>query len=492
MKSKATVVVIGAGPCGLTAAVELLRLGVQVRLLEASTERMTGTRALQLWPPALEIYRGVGIRAEAERLGVTVRTNVYNMAGGKVLRVALGAENEPLLLPQEHTVRLLEEALEAAGGKVERGVRFEDLAAGEDSVTVQVTGASGTELIEADWVIGADGVRSDVRERLGIDFPGRRVPTNLILAEGRVDGDFEEGAVHYFLGRGGSLVFAPMSGGRVRVSAPVPPDLPIDRTGVQRLLDERGPGDLRIVSLDHIGTFSSSERIASSLRRGRVFLVGDAAHTHSPLGGQGLNLGLQDVHNLTWKLAGVVHGRLGAQVLAGYEVERRQAAEQIVGMTGRMMRMFMLGPAAAKVRNAVWGGLERTGALRRWFVPLLAGWGVRYTDELLRVGAKRGRAKPGTRTPHWVPARDTVGRLRLLTTGDASALLVAEARALAERNRALVTHDHFAGRAEGFLVLRPDGYVAASGASAADLAEVEVRIRALAAVEEKERSADGR
>ncbi|MFI9011481.1 FAD-dependent monooxygenase [Actinosynnema sp. NPDC053489] len=480
MKTRTTVLIIGAGPCGITAGVELLKLGVPVRLVEAATERAVGTRALQLWPPALEIYESLGILDEARRLGVTVRTNVYDMAGGKVLRIALGPENEPLLLPQEHTARLLEESLERLGGKVERGVRFTDLEVGPDSVTVRLDGPSGEELVEADWVIAADGVRSGVRERLGIGFPGQRVPTNLILAEGRIAGDFEEGAVHYFLGRSGSLVFAPMRGGRVRVSAPIPPDLPIDAGGVQRLLDERGPGDLRVVDLDHIGTFSSSERIAASLRRGRVFLVGDAAHTHSPLGGQGLNLGLQDVHNLTWKLAGVIGGRFDPTVLDSYEVERRQAAEQIVGMTARMMRMFMLGPAAARVRNAAWGALERTGALRRWFVPLLAGWKVRYSDELLRATGKPGRVRPGTRTPHWVPRRDHGGALRLLTTGSSGAPLVARARALADRNASLVEHDHLTGRPGGFLLLRPDGYVAASGTTPAELTEVEARVRALA------------
>ncbi len=156
---------------------------------------------------------------------------------------------------------------------------------------------------------------------------------------------------------------------------------------MQTLLDERGPGGLRVGQLDALRTFTSSERIALPLRRGRCFLVGDAAHTHSPVGGQGLNLGLQDVHNLAWKLAGVIHGRLTPGILDSYERERRQAAEQIVHTTHQMIRMFTLGPTAARVRNLSWRGLDATGVLRRWFVPLLAGWRIRYSGPLSADGS---------------------------------------------------------------------------------------------------------
>ncbi|MFJ8751999.1 FAD-dependent monooxygenase [Streptomyces sp. NPDC102441] len=493
------VLIAGAGPAGMAAGCELLRLGVPIRVLDSAPERSKGTRALQLWPPALEVLRGLGIQGEAESRGLKVRAMNYHLAGGRSLRITLGAHNEPLLLPQEQTNLLLEEELERLGGKIERDRTVTGVAVHDERVVVTAEGPAGTETIEAEWLIAADGVRSTVRDRIGSEFAGERVTMTFLLAEGRIDGEYERGAVHYFLGRSGSLVFAPMAGGNVRVSAAVPENTPMTAESVQALLDERGPGDLRVSRLDSLRTFTSSERIASPMREGRAFLVGDAAHTHSPIGGQGLNLGLQDVHNLVWKLAGVVQGRLDASVLDSYEPERRQAAEQVLRTTHQMIRMFTLGPTAARIRNFSWRGLDSAGVLRHWFVPLLAGWRVRYPDAFPGPGAPRaatsratrfawglGRLpRPGTRTPHWVPRPQLPAQgvgLRLLTSGVSGSDLVRQARRTANRYRGLVTHGHLERRGTGFMLLRPDGYVAASGTGREEMERIGTLLDQLANV----------
>ncbi|GAA3075715.1 FAD-dependent monooxygenase [Streptomyces glomeratus] len=483
MKQRTPVLIVGAGPVGLAIGCALWQRGVPARVVEAQKEPHTGSRAVQLHPPTLRVFREVGILEEAERAGLRIRSTSYHLAGGRTLRVALGAENEPLMLPQEDTGRLLEAALERAGGRVERSVRVTDVATTGDVVTVKAEGPQGPEMIEADWLVAADGVRSTVREQLGIDFAGSAVPTDFLLAEGRIDGAFERDAVHYFLGRTGSVVFASMPGGRTRVSGAVPADHPVTPAGVQRLLDERGPGGIAIDDLDMVNRFTSQERIASALRKGRCFLVGDAAHTHSPLGGQGLNLGLQDAHNLAWKLAGVIDGALHPRILDTYEAERRQAAEQIVRTTHQFLKVFMLGPVAARVRNTVWSALETTGVLRRWFVPLLAGWRVHYPDTLSegpRKGTRetavrsRGLPSPGRRAPHWVPAPATAGPagFRLVTLGPADGGTDRGGRALAQGSPVPLAHEHVPRRTPGFLLLRPDGYVAAGGTTPAELADV--------------------
>ncbi|MBO0512141.1 FAD-dependent monooxygenase, partial [Streptomyces beijiangensis] len=476
MRDKPVVLIVGAGPCGLAAACALLRRGIRVRLLEAADEPMRGSRAVQLWPPALEVLDELGVLDEAVRRGRKVHATTYHLAGGTVFRVPLGAENEPLLLAQEQTGQILEDALKRLGGHVERSTRVTGISVTGPTATVEARGPDGAELIEADWLIGADGVRSTVREQLGIEFPGDPVETSFLIAEGEVEGAYEQGCVHYFLGRTGSLVFAPLRGGTVRIGAPVGRDFPLRDDAVQELLDSRGPGGLRLTGTVAISTFGSQERIATSLRAGPAFLVGDAGHTHSAVGGQGLNLGLQDVRNLVWKLAGVIDGRLDAGVLDSYDPERRQAAEQIVRNTRQFVRMFTLGPAAARVRNTAWRTVQATGLLRRWFVPLLAGARISYPDVLLgddpsAPPARRGLPRIGTRVPARLntPAVERSSRLSLLTLGAAGGALDRRGRALAARMPGVLAHEHRPRRRPGFVLTRPDSYVAAGGRTATEL-----------------------
>ncbi|MFI1356772.1 FAD-dependent monooxygenase [Streptomyces sp. NPDC020898] len=467
--TKTTVVIAGAGPVGLAAACALWQRGVPARVLEAQDSPHRGSRAVQLHAPTLRVFRELGILDEAERQGLRIRANEYHLANGRTLRIELGALNEPLMLPQESTCALLERRLGELGGHVERGVEVTKIVPYEETVVVETEGPDGTARIEADWLVAADGVRSPIREQLGIDFAGSPVPVNFLLAEGRFEGRPADDAVTYFLGLAGSVVFASMPGERVRVSAAVPVGHPLTEEGVQQILDERGPGGLRIASLDMVNNFSSQERIAVRLREGRVFLAGDAAHTHSPLGGQGLNLGIQDVHNLAWKLAGVIKGTLNPAVLDSYEPERRHAAEQIVRNTHQFLKVFTLGPTAARVRNTVWSTLESLGLLRRWFAPLLAGWRVRYPAD--RAGGRLGGRRlpePGTRSPHWASSHPDGDRYRLVTLGRGDREGELRGRALAGLRPALVSHSHVRKGGGGFLLLRPDGYVAACGSTRTD------------------------
>ncbi|WP_420000096.1 FAD-dependent monooxygenase [Streptomyces boninensis] len=504
MTGKTQVLIVGGGPCGLAAACTLLRMGVGVRVLEAAAEPSTGSRAILLWPPTLESLRAVGVLDQVEELGFRCKAINYHLPEGPIIRVVLDKVNQPLILQQDRTNRLLEQELERLGGRVERSMRVTDIGtAAEDRVTAEVKGPDGTELIEAEWLIGADGVGSTVRERLGVEFPGTYIPSTSLLTEGRVHGGgLDRGEMHYLYSAGSSLVFVPLPGGAVRLSSRIEADTPLTPETVQRLLDAHDLG-LSMSDLEAVTSFTSQERIAARYRKGRVFLVGDAAHTHLPLGGQGLNLGLQDVRNLVWKLAGVVQGRLDEAVLDTYDIERRHVAEETLKLTAQLGARFMkctgtgagnlLASATSRARNAWWAALQRSGVLRRFYAPVLAGWRVSYPDALFGRPAAPERSRrelrprrlpgPGARTPHWVaePGRDeAAARFRLLTTGGELASHAAE---VAARRPDLVVHERVSlpRRGPGFLLLRPDGFVAASGQEAGDMAHAERLLGRLAA-----------
>ncbi|GLW07061.1 pentachlorophenol monooxygenase [Microtetraspora sp. NBRC 13810] len=460
------VLIVGAGPCGLLAAVELSRRGVPVTVVDAGEEPAGGSRAILLWPHALESFDRLGLRAEADKRGVPVEALGCHLAPGTVLRLPADPHHAPLVLPQEDTCDLLEAELRRLGGTVERGLRVTRLATSAESVRATARRADGTEVtLEAGWLIGADGHRSTVRAELGIVFSGTPLPVTFLIAEGRLAGDYDTRAVGYHLSRSGVLLVAPLPGGRARIAGAVPEDTAVTPETVRRLLDERGPGGLDLTETTFAASFTSGERVANTFRAGRCFLVGDAAHVHAPTGGQGLNLGLEDVRNLVWKLTGVIEGRFAPSILQSYDIERRAAAEQTVAATGRLTRAVMMGPAALLVRNSALSLAHRTGLLARLLLPTLAGWRIRYPDVLGLAGPQtlRGLPAPGTRSPAWPLDPDQEDRFQLISMGPADDMMIRRGRALAAQAPGLVVHRHRVTKGSGFVLLRPDGYVAAAG-----------------------------
>ncbi|WP_433360603.1 FAD-dependent oxidoreductase [Streptosporangium sp. CA-115845] len=469
MNQRGKVLIVGAGPVGLLAACEFRRRGVEADIVDAAPDPGAGSRAILLWPPSLEIYRDLGILQEARKRGVAVDALSYHV-GGTTLRLPLALAMSPLILPQQDTVELLQEELHRLGGEVRRGLQVVALTQDRDSITVNARGADGRETtLEAEWLIAADGFRSTVRDLIGADFTGAPLPITFLLAEGRLEGDYDTQAVNYYLGRAGVVLVAPLPGGRVRISGAVPDGTELTAETGQRLLDERGPGGLRLTDLTMNTLFTSHERIASPLRAGRCFLAGDAAHVHSVVGGQGLNLGFGDVQNLAWKLAGVLDGRYAPDILDSYHIERRAAAEQTVQATGRMARQAVLSPVAHRIRDLVMTLMHRTGVLGRRMPPLLSGRLITYPDTLIPAAGKvpPGLPKPGTRRPEWALEPDAADRFQLITTGPDGGRARSQGQALADRLPELVAHHHRPGAVDGFVLLRPDGFVGASGPATA-------------------------
>ncbi|MEU8433087.1 FAD-dependent monooxygenase [Streptomyces sp. NPDC029216] len=386
------VLVVGAGPVGLTAAVELRRRGVDCRIVDRLPARLPYAKAVGIQPRTLELWDRMGLVSDALDAAVPLR--------GQLLYVD-GEEREPLrmelppevpygfaALPQYETERILEDFLARFGTGIERSTELVSFTQDDDGVNVLLTGPGGEEELRTRYLVGCDGAHSTVRKGLGLRFEGGAFPEEYMLADVEVGWDLPYGytvrAVHHDAdGKVDDvLVCIPLPGpGRYRMSMLVPPELsaaaaPAAGDGVahglegarapaladvQAVLDRMSPRPVTASALRWSSVFRISHRLVDRYSDGRVFVAGDAAHIHPPTGAQGMNTGIQDAWNLAWKLALAVGGSAHPRLLASYDAERRPVGEEVVGRTVRHAR-----------RTAGAAGGETTAVLRE--AQLLVGY----------------------------------------------------------------------------------------------------------------------
>ncbi|RMI31667.1 FAD-dependent oxidoreductase [Nocardia stercoris] len=383
----ASVVVVGAGPVGLTAGIALADAGVDVVVLDRQAEGANTSRAVVIHARTLEVLDTFGVTAQLRDQGLIVPTFVALDGDRELARVSFG--DLPTEFPytvmvgQEVTESILLARLRAAGGDVLRPYAVASLTQDESGVTVGYTGPDGTAgSIRADYVIGADGMYSTVRDAVGIGFEGAQYPESFVLADVRMAWPAPRDEVSLNLSPEGFMLVAPLPNeqhDRYRIVAQVAeaPEKP-DLAAVQAILDERRPaggGEVREVLWS--SRFRVHHRLATSYRAGRVFVAGDAAHVHSPAGGQGMNTGIQDAAYLGGLLAQVTRGADPA-LLDDYETTRRPVAESVVAMTDRMTKMATLSAAPARaVRNLVLSTVTRIPAVREKLAFVLSELGYR-------------------------------------------------------------------------------------------------------------------
>jgi 2-polyprenyl-6-methoxyphenol hydroxylase-like FAD-dependent oxidoreductase len=316
------------------------------------------------------------------------------------------------MLAQSETERLLAKHLHHIGVPLERPVELTTLADHGDHVEAMLRHADGLEeTVRCDWLIGCDGAHSTVRKAIGAEFTGQAEPNDWILADCRVDGPLPQNELSMFWHSRGVLAFFPFAPGRCRVIADLglahdtgrPPDPTL--ADVQAAVDERGPTGVRLSEPHWLSSFRINERKVGDYRRGRVFLAGDAAHIHSPAGGQGMNTGMQDTWNLAWKLALVQTGAADAKLLDSYSQERSQVGAVVLRNAGRLTRLAIIrNPLGRLVRNAAVMVLGRLPSVRRAVGRGLAELSIHYPDSPLN-GEMNGRrwsehgARPGDRLP---------------------------------------------------------------------------------------------
>lgn len=412
-----SVLIVGAGPTGLVFALWLNRLGVAVRIVDKTAEAGTTSRALAVQARTLEFYRQIGIAEYCVAGGVLLEGANLWVEGTKAARVPLQRSGEglspypfPLVYPQDEHERLLIERLREAGIEVERRtelVRFEQ---NDQGVHAVLKGPDGIETIfQAAYLAGCDGASSTVREGLGIDFPGGTYEHLFYVADVVAEGPVTDGELHVDLDDADFLAVFPLKGaGPVRLVGMV--RARGDREGdAASFEDVRGRAieqmRVGIRQVNWFSTYRVHHRVAPRFRDRRIFLLGDAAHIHSPVGGQGMNTGIGDAVNLAWKIAAVLRGEASVDLLDSYEPERIAFARRLVATTDRLFTVVTKrGPIAAWVRTRLFpfvaGRLFRFAWMRRLFFQTVSQIGIHYRHSSLSEGAA-GPIRGGDRLP-WV------------------------------------------------------------------------------------------
>jgi len=400
------VLIVGAGPVGLTMASELARYGVPVRIVDKAAHRTDKSKAIVLWSRTLELLERAGCVEAFIAAGHKVDAANIVASDKLVGHIDLSTVDSPyryaLMLPQSDTERLLEDYLATHGVVVERGVEAVSFVAGDNIVTTVLRDTQNREeTVVTDWLIGCDGAHSIVRHGLGLSFEGDTLKSDWLLADGHMTGyPFPESEMVTYWHQSGVLVVFPISPGRYRVIADLGPsegDEPASPTleEIQAVITQRGPPGLVMFDPIWLAAFRINERKVSDYRSGRVFVAGDAAHIHSPAGGQGMNTGMQDAFNLAWKLALVCRLAGSPGLLDSYSVERSAVGEQVLKAAGRLTAVAVIkNPAAQLVRNLVGRFMLGMAPVRRAMVETMTEVSIGYSDSPLNGPSVRGLTGP--------------------------------------------------------------------------------------------------
>jgi 2-polyprenyl-6-methoxyphenol hydroxylase-like FAD-dependent oxidoreductase len=429
------VLIVGAGPAGLVLAAVLADHAVEFRIVDRKAGPVTQSRAAIVHVRTLELLHRLGIADRAVARGVkTTQVEIYErgrpagefpLAGQE--SVALTPFPYALGLEQDRTEQLLVDWLAECGHGVDWDTELVTLTGGPDGARAGVRRTDGTEeTISARWVVGADGARSPVRHAVGIGFAGSTYRQTGLLADVDIDlpagADLRAGTLRLNLTRGGFVGIFRLANGRYRLFGAVPPDLtppnPSDDVSheayadvpladIQRWFDEYFAINAPLTGAAWTALFRIHSRIADRFRAGSVFLVGDAAHIHSPAGGQGMNLAIGDAFNLGWKLALVANGQAHPGLLDSYQAERHPVAMTVLRGADRGFALeTMPHPIAAWVRSHVAtrlvGPLTRLAAVRTAIFRLFSQTWISYRHSPVVAGEPGGNRgpRPGDRAPY--------------------------------------------------------------------------------------------
>jgi 2-polyprenyl-6-methoxyphenol hydroxylase-like FAD-dependent oxidoreductase len=413
--------VVGAGPTGLVLAAELARHGASLRIIDAASAPSQQSRAIGIQARTLELLQMMGLADEFTQRGLHVHAvNLYS--GAKpIARLAFdGLESAfpyVLTLPQSETERILADHLERLGGRVERGIKLTGFAADADGVTATLEHADGeVETLRTRWLAGCDGAHSVVRNRLEQPFEGKTYQFDFVLADLQVDWALPNDEAHAFITDTGLLAIFPLPGNRHRVIIDVsmtdPPEANFE--AFQALVAARAPIALALHDPQWVSAFRIHARMVARLQAGRVFLLGDAAHIHSPALAQGMNTGIQDAVNLAWKVGLTARGIADPGLLDSYEAERRPVEHGVLQQTDLMTRLVSLeAPLARGLRDRLMSALLSFDVVRQRARRTVSELAVHYRQSPIVEEHWQAQGPPaGDRVPEmaltaWDGSRET-------------------------------------------------------------------------------------
>ncbi len=423
------VLIVGAGPTGLVLALWLSKIGVKVRIIDKAEKPGTTSRALVIHARSLEFYHQMGIAEIAIRRGIEIKgANIWT-DGKKTGHIAFSDLKENITpyqfmfgLPQDEEEEMLEQQLAEIGVKVERSTELISFSPSATGIQAQLAKPNGEqEQCEATYLAGCDGAHSTVRKQLGVRLPGGTYDETFYVADIKSKGQFVQGEVNIALDEADFLAIFPLKAaeirlvGTIRQSAINKEQLEWDDVSediIRRL-------KLEVEQVNWFSTYRVHHRVASHFRKGNVFLLGDAAHIHSPVGGQGMNTGIGDAVNLAWKIGAIINEKAPAIILDTYEQERIPFAKRLVDTTDKAFEFI-----TARSSFATWVRLN----IVPYLVPWLAGFvqtrrllfrtmsqtSISYPKSLLSAGSV-GKVKAGERLP-WVKMEGGPDNFESLTT----------------------------------------------------------------------------
>ncbi|MDX3188096.1 FAD-dependent oxidoreductase [Streptomyces sp. MN03-5084-2B] len=530
MEQNPDVLVAGAGPVGLTAALELTRRGVRVRIVDRASGPAVTSRATATHARTLEIYEQMGLVAEILRRGQRVDNFTMHRNGRAMIRFGSGYDRLPTRYPftlqidQVLTEEVLRTALAERGVEVEWGVELERLEQDDHRVTAVLRHASGrSEESTTAWLVGADGGHSTVRRALALPLAGESTETWLI-ADAVIDADLPRDSLHWIHAGASTVLMVPFPApGKWRLVDTADVDQADEPALVAARFQEKLARALgRAVRVEHptwVSVFTIQQRMIERMREGRCFVAGDAAHVHSPASGQGMNTGIQDAYNLAWKLADVVRGHATEELLDSYGAERTPVGAVLLRTTRTATALIALRNAIAPIALPLGlGFLDLVKPLKhrveRKIMATMSGLALDYAESPLSRHAEAetgllpghrlawsqqdAAQHPGWRAvgeeltdPRWTlladtdtaddagkPVTDLLAEVRAqhedavsvcALTGSAAPAPVRGVRSLGDPGRAV--RERIGIPAGGFALVRPDGYLAAKG-PVAELAAV--------------------